>query len=432
MPASLSLGLDFGTTGVRACVIANDDDIVDLERIEFGDWHDYEIAGIWREALWDILSRLPRDTRSRLGAVAVDGTSATVLACDAALNPLLPPLPYHDSRARDEAASISRVAGKDNPAAVATSGLAKSLWLRTSLGAGRRADCFLNQADWITGLLSDQVGMSDYHNALKMGFDVERRAWPDWVGQLMDMEALPSVSPPGAALAAFSRPRARSLGIASDCLVKAGTTDSIAAFIAGELGAPGMAVTSLGTTIAVKLLSTTRVESGTYGVYSHWYGALWLAGGASNAGGAILRRDFEEGELACLSGEIDPESPSGLDYYPLVGIGERFPVNDPEMAPRLEPRPLDRVHYLHGILEGLARIEALGYRRLTDLGASPLRAVTTAGGGADNPAWRRIRKIRLGVPVSVSRHQDPAFGAARLARLGTGLFPGGPVDRAQT
>lgn len=434
MSASLYLGLDFGTSGVRACVITDNDDIVAMERIEFGDWHDYEIAGIWREALWEVIALLSGDTRRDLAAMAVDGTSATVLACDAALNPLLPPLAYHDARARDEAARIARAAGKDNPAALATSGLAKSLWLHARLGEGRKADCFLNQADWLTGLLTDQVGMSDYHNALKMGFDVARRIWPEWVGHLVDTERLPlpNVSPPGTALAALSRPKARALGIPTECLVRAGTTDSIAAFIAGRLDEPGMAVTSLGTTIALKLLSTTPVESGAYGVYSHWYGALWLTGGASNTGGAILRKEFEEGEVTRLSDKIDPESPSGLDYYPLTGVGERFPIHDPDMMPILAPRPYDRARFLHGIFEGLARIEAQGYRRLIELGASPLRAVASAGGGADNATWRRIRERYLGVPVDVSRQQEAAFGTSRLARLGTGLFPGGRLEPTQT
>ena len=30
---------------------------------------------------------------------------------------------------------------------------------------------------------------------------------------------------------------------------------------------------------------------------------------------------------------------SGLDYYPLLGQGQRFPINDPNMLPRMTPRP---------------------------------------------------------------------------------------------
>ncbi len=424
MASTLFLGLDFGTSGARACVIAPDDSIEAMERIDFGAWHDDEIAGIWRETLWEILAHLPIGARRRLGAMAVDATSATVLACDASLKPLAPPLPYHDTRALPEAAQIARVAGANHPVATPSSGLAKVLWLRMRLGPGR-ADCYLNQADWLTGLLSERVGISDYHNALKMGFDVARGIWPEWMGNLDDRQSLPlpRVSLPGSSLGTFSRPRARDLGIPTDCLVRAGTTDSIAAFLAAGVTRPGEAVTSLGTTLVLKLLSRTRVDAAQYGVYSHWFGALWLAGGASNAGGAILRREFADGEIEALSDRIDPESRSGLDYYPLVRPGERFPVNDPDMAPRLDPRPEERALFLHGTLEALANIEALGYRRLADLGATPLSSVATAGGGARNNAWRRIRERRLGVPVGNAIQQDAAYGAARLAHYGSELFP---------
>ena len=29
----------------------------------------------------------------------------------------------------------------------------------------------------------------------------------------------------------------------------------------------------------------------------------------------------------------------GLDYYPLLGQGQRFPINAPDMLPRMTPRP---------------------------------------------------------------------------------------------
>ena len=82
--------------------------------------------------------------------------------------------------------------------------------------------------------------------------------------------------------------------------------------------------------------------------------------------------------------------PTGLDYYPLPGTGERFPVNDPALTLRLAPRPADRVVFLQGLLEGIARIEARGYELLAELGAPQLTALGTTGGGAQNPARERI------------------------------------------
>ncbi|MCU0933678.1 MAG: FGGY-family carbohydrate kinase [Thiobacillaceae bacterium] len=416
------LGLDFGTSGARACVIAPTGQIEDMARVEFGALPEHEAAATWREALLDLIAQVPAGMRKHLSALAIDGTSATVLACDEALNPTYPPLMYNDARATEEAAAIRRAAGAEHPAAAATSGLAKMLWLKKRLGL-ERARLYLNQADWLSALLSGRP-MSDYHNALKMGADLETGQWPAWVEYLADVDYLPVLVKPGADLGLVERPRARELGLNPDCLVRAGTTDSIAAFLAAGVDRPGEAVTSLGTTLVLKLLSETRVDDGRYGIYSHWFGNLWLAGGASNAGGGVLRQHFSEDELPALSARIDPEHSTGLDYYPLPRPGERFPVNDPALPPRLEPRPAERAEFLHGLLEGLARIEALGYRRLAELGATPLARVVSAGGGAGNEVYARIRAGLLGVPVSHAAEHEACYGAARLARLGTALFPG--------
>ncbi len=388
---------------------------------DFGRLQEYERAGMWREALWDLLSSLPPAIRSQLLDIALDGTSGTVIACDEALEPRAPPLLYNDDRAVEEAALITKTATPGHPAAAVTSGLAKVLWLKKRLGL-TGARLYLNQADWLSGLLTGRVGMTDYHNALKMGLDLDTLQWPAWVAQLADRHYLPAPVAPGAELATVSRARARYLGVNPGCRVRAGTTDSIAAFLAAGISQSGEAVTSLGSTLVLKLLSDTRVESTEHGVYSHWFGDRWLAGGASNAGGAVLRQFFDDRTLAALSEQIDPTVPSPLDYQPLPRSGERFPVNDPALAPRLSPRPADDAEFLHGLLESLGRIEARGYGLLADLGAPAVQRVETAGGGARNPAWTHIRQRLLGVPVSRATHTEAAYGAALLARDGTRRF----------
>ena len=59
-----------------------------------------------------------------------------------------------------------------------------------------------------------------------------------------------------------------------------------------------------------------------------------------------------------------------------------------------------------------------GYRRLKELGATPLTRVLTAGGGAANDKWTQIRSRVLGVPVEPSPYGEAAHGAALLAQQG--------------
>ena len=65
--------------------------------------------------------------------------------------------------------------------------------------------------------------------------------------------------------------------------------------------------------------------------------------------------------------------------------------------------------------EGIARIEALGYRRLTDLGGPALAAVRTVGVGARNTAWSGIRCRVLGVDLMPAKSEEAAVGVATLA-----------------
>lgn len=86
----------------------------------------------------------------------------------------------------------------------------------------------------------------------------------------------------------------------------------------------------------------------------------------------------------------------------------------------LTPVPAERRDFLHGILHGVARVEAEGYAALASLGASPLRRVLTCGGGANNPQWTLLRQKLLGVPTVRSPNTDAAYGAALLAAATAG------------
>ena len=87
--------------------------------------------------------------------------------------------------------------------------------------------------------------------------------------------------------------------------IYAGTTDSIAAFFATAPLKSGIAVTSLGSTLAIKVLSKARIDDPEIGLYSHRIGDTWLVGGASNTGGVVLANFFTHDELKNLSNNED-------------------------------------------------------------------------------------------------------------------------------
>ncbi len=413
------LGIDFGTSGVRGVVIDEKALIQAEVRYSFEMSDVSDLSTCWQSALHTILEQIPQGLRREIRAIAINGTSSTVLLCDGTGRPVDAPLLYNDARGAVIMEQLRSIAPPNHTVVSATSSLAKLLWM-SQLPTFAEARYFMHQADWLAFLLHGQLGISDYHNALKLGYDVEELRYPEWLEHLPIKIHLPKVMTPGTPIAELRAEIADDLGFRRDCLVCTGTTDSIAAFIASGAQSPGEAVTSLGSTLVLKLLSRKRLEDARYGIYSHRLGDLWLVGGASNTGGAVLRQFFTDAELKSLSSEIEPENKSELDYYPLLGVGDRFPINDPNLPPRLEPRPDNPVKFLHGLLESIARIEAQGYSLLQKLGADHLSCVYTAGGGAANSTWTAIRARCLGVKVVRSENTEAAYGTALLAITGVG------------
>lgn len=427
MPPAGYIGVDLGTTGCRGVAIdGSGNQIAEAARplpppTRDGLGGSRQDPELWWEALVGVLRTLAGDLPGhRPRALAIDGTSATLLLADEAGAPLGPALMYDDCSGARALERLSATAPADTAVHSPSSSLAKLVELCHGQTVFRAAFA-LHQADWILGRLTGRPGISDENNCLKLGYDAARRTWPAWIRDPalgIPPRLLPEVLPAGTAVGPLRPGLAGLLGLPADILVVTGTTDSTAAALAAGARSPGDAVTCLGSTLVVKILAAKPVFCAANGVYSHRLGDLWLAGGASNSGGAVLRRFFSPEEMAAMEAKLDPRTPTGLGYYPLLRPGERFPVNDPSRAPLTEPRPDDPVRFFQGLLEGIAAIERSGYRRLAALGAPPPGRVLSIGGGARNPAWRRIRERLLGIPVVLAPRQQAAYGSALLALAG--------------
>jgi sugar (pentulose or hexulose) kinase len=413
------LGIDVGTSGVRAALLAESGSLVGMAATSFADiGEDLAAPQTWWEATAATVGKLGAGyDLSNIVALAVDGTSGSMVAVDAEGRPIGPARMYNEPCDDDTIIDhIAAHAPSESAALGRTSGLARVLMMQ-----GRPAvrHC-LHQADWLAGRLSGRFDRSDENNALKTGYDPVRRCWPDWIARTgVDIDKLPTVLQPGAPIAPVGK-AGRALGLPASAMVHAGTTDGCASFLATGATRIGEGVTALGSTLVLKLLCDKPIFAPVYGIYSHRIGEQWLAGGASNTGGKVTETLFSRDRLEALTAQLQPDKPTGLHFYPLDRPGERFPINDPQLQPRLAPRPTDEAVFFQAVLEGIAEVEALAYRRLVELGGPALTSVRSVGGGASNQAWSRIRRAMLGVPFEPALSQDACVGTARLLlpRLG--------------
>lgn len=420
------IGLDLGTSGVRGIAIDRQTNLLAESVSSLAPPHRAEggiseqSPVIWWEGVVSVLRGLAEQLKGyEIQALAVDGTSSTLLLADPAGAPITPALMYNDSRSRNMLTTIAAVAAQKSPVHSASSSLAKLLFLEQRLSS--KKFLALHQADWIMGKLSGRFGLSDENNCLKLGYDPIARNWPSWIKLLgLPQSCLPEVHPPGSIVGRLADEVVSLTGLPGSIRVVTGTTDSNAATLASGATHVGDAVTSLGSTLVLKILSDKPIIAPEYGVYSHRLGDQWLVGGASNSGGAVIAAHFTAEEIGRLSAKMKPDQPTGLDYYPLLQPGERFPINDPDYPPRLLPEANNQLEYFQGILEGVAQIEKKGYELLYQLGAPKPDRIISIGGGAVNEPWRKIRQRFLGIPVTRAAQSQAAYGTALLALQGCG------------
>lgn len=482
-PQHQFLGVDLGTSGARISIIqhaastttttssaASEDapsfDEIYAKALAWDTYGSYDEPNAWMKAVQALLQSAA-DTMSleNVHAICISGTSASCLLVEpdndnnssAVIKPTRGNARMYNYNVDNAAALdlLSEFVPPRHTARSTTGSLAKLLAWNAEDGLSDN-ERLCHQADYVIRQFTQRsdvdVGnnncsiVSDWHNCLKLGYDVRNLEWPSWMDKCLESVGLSTcvlpdkIVSPGQPIGSVASWACDRFGLPEDCVLTGGTTDSNAAFFAavGSSVHPGTAVTSLGSTLAIKQLSTAYVEDAEKGVYSHRFPSVfgsfarsssssseaWLVGGASNSGCAVLREQgFSNEELVELSQKIDPDSDTSLSYYPLTKKGERFPIADSGKEPILEPVPKTRDEFLRGILQGISDVERDGFLALGELGALPSTPshVWTCGGGSRNNVWSQMRQRRLreafktDVTVARANNTEASYGAAILA-----------------
>ncbi|MCI3225065.1 carbohydrate kinase [Streptomyces sp. NP-1717] len=423
------MGIDLGTQSVRAVLVGDDGEVLGAGAAPLGgrrdgvrheqspdDW--WEAA---RTAIGEALKSAPDGGSPPVRALAVCGTSGTVLLTDGRGRPLTPGLMYDDGRATAEAALARERGLRVQP----TWALPKVMWLLNE--PGRTPDVHLtHQPDFIVSRLVGRRTPTDSSHALKTGYDLSGDTWPyDELRALgLDPGLFPEVVRPGALLGEVGAGGESATGIPAGTPVIAGMTDGCAAQIAsGSLGV-GSWNSVLGTTLVLKGVTAEPVHDSTGVVYNHRApDGGWLPGGASGVGAGALGRAFPDADPARLDALAPAHEPSTALAYPLVARGERFPFLAPDATPLLLGEPRTDADHWAALLQGVGHAERLCLDYLDHLGAPQHGPLTFTGGGSRSAYWNQLRTDILGRSVHIPRHSEPALGMAVLAAYGAGAAP---------
>ncbi len=404
---TLVLGIDLGTSGVRIAIINFRNQLIHKSSTKYLDGLDKPKD--WIESCKLLIKQIPSDLKKNLQACSIDGTSGTLLACNNKGYPLGNALIYSHSCPELKESIQKILKGQDNSLDV-NSSLARAILLIKKYGENI---LLRHQADWVSGWLLDNWDLGEEGNNVRLGWDLLQKSWPKSFELLTWRNSLPSIIKSGHLMGNISMKKAKELNLPKNLKIIAGTTDSNASVLAAYSSEDdGFSV--LGSTLVIKRFVKNPIKGS--GITNHLVGGKFLCGGASNAGGKVLEKFFSEKELRELSNQINPERNSGLNFLPLPSPGERFPINDPYLQPIVSPRPTSDCLFLQGLLEGLAKIEAQGWKKLIELGVQPPKQIISIGSGAQNPQWRRIREKELGIPIQTCK-RSTAEGIAQLAMV---------------
>ena len=405
MPYDFFGGLDFGTSGARISIINLQKELVYSNSVSY--LSSFKDPNSWINSCEKLLDSLPIEAKSNLKKLAISGTSGTLTASNLKGDPKEEAIPYDQACNENKILIESLTSGEDH-LRTPYSSLAKALKLIDKYGTNI---LLRHQSDWITGWFLKDWTHGEEGNNLKLGWDLEKEAWPKSYLNTSWQKCLPRIIKSGKIIGQVNSDLAERFNLNKKLILISGTTDSNASLIAAGLGKED-GLTVLGTTIVVKKITENPIKE--RGITTHRVSGNWICGGASNAGCGILSKFFSDLEIKELSRQINPSKNTYLNLLPLNSKGERFPINNSNLEPILGPRPVSDSLYLHALFEGLANIELKGWEKLSELTGSLPKKIITIGGGAKNPQWRKIREKIINIPI-VSCNKTTSFGTALLA-----------------
>ena len=453
MAAAVFLGLDVGTSGVKAILVTEQGDVVatattalTLSTPQPG-WAEQDPAAWWDASVAAIHAVRRARPDASIAAIGISGQMHSSVFLDRAGEVIRPALLWCDGRTTAECAEITeRVGGEArlrdltcNPALEGFT-LPKVLWLRTHEPASyARLATVMLPKDYIRYRLTGVLATDPSDASATLMYDTANLRWSEEILAAVGVSrsVVPDVGGSSEVLGRVTTDAAAVTGIASGTPVVGGGADNACGAAGVGVIAPGEVVSSWGTSGTVLApMREPRVDPALRAhTFCHVVPGMWyMMGVVLSAGGAFAwYRDQFARELAGMRDAdalLDAEAASvppgagGVTFLPYLQ-GERTPLRDAAARGAFLGLSLahTRAHMTRAVLEGVTFALRDSLTILQDLGLAPSQLLLT-GGGAKSAFLRQLQAEVFGLPVStVNREEGPAYGAALLAAVGAGAFP---------
>jgi xylulokinase len=419
------IGLDLGTTEVKAGLVAFDGRLLALARSRYGldlgpsAGHAEQDPGAWWSAVVGAVRALRAPDFADVAGIAVDGHGPTLVASDARGEATRPAITFLDTRSADEAAALTAATGVRG---WSLGGLPAALWIeRHEPAVAAATRWYLSTWEWLvlrlTGLaiaplVADQV-VPDLGCVASVGIPTDR---------------LPPTAGTGDVVGGLTDAAAEALGLRAGTPVVGGTVDAFASYLGAGLLAAGDAYDPGGSAGGFGVYWDRMVEVPGGFVTPAPIQGLFSVGAAMAATGRALDwyRDAVLGDTITIEAllaeaETTPPGADGLVFLPYLA-GERSPIWDPDARGVLAGLTL--AHGRGHIARAIVEASALAIRHVAaPMLAAGVRvtAMRVCGGPARSRFWNAVKADVTGFPVAVPAVLETAvLGSAILAATGIG------------
>lgn len=405
--SEITVGIDIGTTSVKAVAADADGNVVERSRVPHPviitapDRFEHDADEAWRRGPDRALAELGDVGREARG-LSVAAMVPSLTAVDAHGIPQTPGLLYGDAR--------GGTGGSGNPA-------------QSGELVGFLRWCAQECPDAAGYWPAQAVANRALGGEAVLDTSTAATAFPlfDWTGwdpvvaeaAGITTDKLPRLVPTAAACGR--------VGVGDDGPVLAsGCIDALAEQLVAGADAPGDVLVILGTTLIVwVVVPEAEVPADTGGFYPipHTSAGNFLVGGPSNAGGLFVNWALDRLGARDAGPATDPGAVPVWAPYPR---GERSPIDDPNRRAVLAD--LDLTHGPVAVRR--ATFEASGFvtRRAIEASGRPARRIVATGGGTRVDEWVQVLADGTGLPVDcVAVPEGGALGSAFLGRVAAGL-----------
>lgn len=437
------LGLDLGTSELKALLLADDHRIVGVARAPLtvsrpqALWSEQDPAQWWDalETVMQALRTAHADALAQVRAIGLSGQMHGAVLLDAAGEVLRPAILWNDGRSAaqcDElAAAVPRLGEIAGNLAMPGFTAPKLLWVRAHEPAlfARTAHVLLPK-DWLRWRLSGEMASDMSDAAGTLWLDVGARDWSD---ELLAATGLTRAHMPrlveGSAVSAVLSPAlAARWGLGPRVVIAGGAGDNAASAIGMGVVAPGQGFVSLGTS-GVIFVATDRfapnpaqaVHAFCHALPGRWHQMSVMLSAASALSWAVRAFGFaDEAALLTAAAGLDAPARAAAPLFLPYLSGERSPHNDAQAQGLLFG--LTHAHGPADIAYAVSEGVSFGLRDGLDTLQPPQGDLALVGGGARSAWWAQLLADVLEVPLVLGQGGEAggALGAARLAWLADG------------